>query len=73
MKWTVAKAKSRMGHLPSENLDRLYRRVWKWIEKQSGCGLWDYPTLYATWPMLACYLVAINELMAERREDATSQ
>ena len=68
MSWTVARAKSRIEHLPDSQLERLYRRMWDWIEKRYGTGAWDYPTLYATWPCLATHVLAINQIMKERKE-----
>ena len=70
MKWTIAMAKGRIKHLPTGQLDRLYRRIWKWIKKESGPGAWDFPTMYGIWPCLACHLMAINELMVERKESS---
>ena len=73
MKWTIAIAKSRVEHLPEKQLQRLYRRIWEWIEKRHGSGAWDYPTMYATWPSIACYLMAILQIDTERRERGQSQ
>ncbi len=52
--------------LTDAQLERTNRRIWSHIRKWYGSGQWDWPTLYAVYPQLACTLKAIADESFER-------
>jgi hypothetical protein len=49
-----------------KQINRLHMRIWRHIEKWYGTRAWDWPTLYAVYPQLACMIKAIHQELAER-------
>lgn len=46
--------------LTDQQLTRVEKRIWLWLEKYHHRGSWDWPTLFLTYPCLAKWVSSIH-------------